>query len=308
MYSATVVPFAPGEVAHCTDLNDRGQVAGFVGENESAAGFVWKDGLREAVEAPNVGGAYVRAINNDGTVIGFTRSGSLDIGFKWSREGGLQKFMDGARELMPMAIADGDTVAGSLYDVPSREYVVGVWRPNSEFKILGSADGWEAAAINKSGTVVGNTTGAATHAFVVAPGRERKLLDAPVANAQAKGLDRYAEAIGTSINSGGSVAGWHAKSGCVWSPDGKRTDVGAWVYLRDLNDAGVAVGARSTGDAIAPSVAVVWDKAHGVRDLNSLVALDKTRLVDARAVNARGEILCSGVLNGSTFWFVLKPG
>lgn len=311
-YSAILVPFGPGEVAHCVDLNDRGQVAGYTGEGASATGFVWKDGLQEIVAEPSVGAAYVRGISNDGTVIGFTRTGSLDVGFKWTHDAGLHKLMDGQREFMPLAIAEGDVVAGVLYDVLSRGYVVGVQRPNDSFRILGEAEGdWDAevTAVNRNGKVVGHPGGQPFHAFVRSSGKAPVRLEAPLAG---PGSKEFAETVGTSINTSGSVCGWTMKGqtavGSVWSPEGKRTEVGEGIYLRDINDAGVAVGARVTGDAISPSTAVIWDRGHGVRDLNSMVALDKTKLVDARAVNNRGEILCSGVLNGSTFWFVLKPG
>lgn len=314
-YTATVITFAPNEVAFCSDLNDKGEIAGFTGENDAAVGFVWKDGAMERIQAPSGGGVYVRAINNDGTVIGFTRGGGVDVGFKWTRQWGTQKFMDGQRELMPLAIADGDLVAGVLYDVMSRGNVVGVWRPNSSFEILAGANGnrdVEATGINADGVVVGHPEGRPLHAFVMAPGQERKLLDAPVERPQEKSLRKFSETVGSAINNAGWVSGWYRKGqseiGCVWSPERKRTDVGGGVYLRDINDAGVAVGSRSTGDAINPSVAVVWDKEHGVRELNNLAVLDKTKLNDARAINNRGEILCAGTANGSRFWFVLRPG
>lgn len=137
------------------------------------------------------------------------------------------------------------------------------------------------------------------------------------------GLDGAAFSRATDVNDDGSVVGesyigdgdpasHHAPG--VWRPwhwrDGKMTELGTLgdgpVRVHAINSGGQIVG-RSAAKRVDIGNACLWH-AGKLCDLNDTISPEQKkrwRLVDARHINAGGQILALGWLNGSEFRVVL---
>ena len=101
--------------------------------------------------------------------------------------------------------------------------------------------------------------------------------------------------------------------GAVWSPDNTFTSLGSGHKAWDINDHGVVVGTQvisvERGHGHYQSVdayAFVYDRANGLRLLNTLVPMGTPLLGKALAINNKGEILCRAEANEKD-WYLLKP-
>jgi hypothetical protein len=73
-----------------------------------------------------------------------------------------------------------------------------------------------------------------------------------------------------------------------------------------INDQGVVVGEARLGDEITPPF--IWDKAHGMRSLNSLLpAHSGWYLTRAFGVNAHGQVLAWGQSRDQERMCLLTP-
>jgi probable HAF family extracellular repeat protein len=166
---------------------------------------------------------------------------------------------------------------------------------------------WSAAyAINSAGGVTGTAQlpGGAFRAFVATPDDEITLMGT------LGGWSSY----GRAIDSSGSVAGassvvtgfLHA---FLWA-NGEMRDLGtlaggAHSGAYGMNDLGQIVGYSQI--AGGESRATLWENGT-ILDLNSLIAIDTGwRLLEASAINSRGQIVGYGVWNGRQRAFRLDP-
>lgn len=94
--------------------------------------------------------------------------------------------------------------------------------------------------------------------------------------------------------------------GAVWSPDNTFYSIGAGYRATDINDAAQVIGYQleQTNHWIHAKHAIIYDTAHGVRYLDSMVPPGSPALERAISINSKGEILCSGV---DTALYLLKP-
>jgi uncharacterized membrane protein len=122
------------------------------------------------------------------------------------------------------------------------------------------------------------------------------------------------------VNNAGVIVGswfpdWNMPTHLVRWQDGVGTDLGALpgssgVSLAyGINDAGTIVGSASMQFPDATSLAMVYDDANGMRDLNTLV--DESgfgwQLSVAYAINASGQILGVGRYNDDSHAFLATP-
>ena len=117
--------------------------------------------------------------------------------------------------------------------------------------------------------------------------------------------DSASEAV--AINNAGDVVGYsEGPSGMrafLWTKGGGMEDLGILPggtssRALDINDSGTVVGSSSSSSG---DRAFVWNKQTGVVDLNNVapVAALSAVLVEAHAINSKGEILAMGKMNHS---------
>ncbi|HVL38023.1 MAG TPA: hypothetical protein VM328_01405, partial [Fimbriimonadaceae bacterium] len=92
----------------------------------------------------------------------------------------------------------------------------------------------------------------------------------------------------------------------LWTPDGQVIFIGSGTsttMANDINDSGWVVGRRS-------DFATIWHVTTGLIDLHTLVVPSSGtgwQLVSAQSINAQGQIVGWGFLNGQRRGFLLTP-
>jgi probable HAF family extracellular repeat protein len=163
------------------------------------------------------------------------------------------------------------------------------------------------AAINEEGDIVGFAEGGQGFdnvAFLWSDGVMTPLLGS-----------QYPHSGATALNDDGEVVGWVGRLGhpqrtrhaALWDLDGQLTDLtpnAEEASAFDINDSGEVVGFISTRSR---SSAFLWEEGT-LTDLNRLIPADLGWILNyARAINACGEIVGSGSLNGVPHGFKLQP-
>jgi uncharacterized membrane protein len=207
-------------------------------------------------------------------------------------------------------VSDSGIVAG--WSVTSvGDPVATVWA-NGQIQAIGGLHSW-AFAVSETGDVVGRRyAGVDIEAFRWRNGQVTLLQDLGPNHAQAVGASPHGRASGSAQSP--RTGTLHA---VVWAPDGTATDLGPFVspagtfaaQANDVNDAGVAVGMAIIDPVGEIFYAMVW-RGGAAEDLNTLIQPGTGwTLYDAQAVNARGEIVGTGLRGGflSVHSFLLRP-
>jgi probable HAF family extracellular repeat protein len=290
---------AGGNLSRARSINGSGDVVGewriLVSRQQRFKAFLWEDGQIKDLNALIPAGSGwdllgAQAINESGQIVG---SGTIN--------GQTHAFL-----YEPDTETDSDEL-GTATDLG-----VPLGDPFSE-----------AWGINDSGEVVGESGSAdGGQAFLYVNGtvdRFGALLDHSV--------HRYSEAV--NLNDSGQVVGWS------YTPMASQQDPPrgrAFLYnsnedgeakiapldplpndlysrARDIDESGLVVGwsRNDTGASQEEQSAVLWE-AGQVTDLNDLIPADSHwKLIDAYAINERGQIVGSGFKDGQLQAFLLTP-
>ncbi len=185
--------------------------------------------------------------------------------------------------------------------------VASVWSGGTIQAIAGTHS-W-AFAVSETGDVVGRQwVGVDIQGFRWRGGQFTVLPDLGPNNASAVGISPLGRIAGSAQVPGGQL------HGVVWEPDLSLTDLGPFLgsfstAANDVNDAGVAVGLAVIDPVGEIFYATVW-RGAGAEDLNTLIPPGSGwELFNAQAVNARGEIVGTGIRNGfgGEKSFLLRP-
>jgi probable HAF family extracellular repeat protein len=269
-----------GNESLATDLNNRGRIVGFtanaVPDPFSMAGFatqtrpfLWEDGVMRDLDTLGGTDGMAFLMNERGQIIG-------------------QYYVKSTLTIDPM-LWDEDGVAADL-------------------GTLGGTNGttwW----VNNRGEVVGtsNLAGDATHhGFVWDRGTLTDVGTLGGTNSEAFFINDGKEVVGRA-----DVPGSQTHHGFLWK-DGVMTDLG--VIDGDACSSGNAINSQGqiVGDAGVCFVggrAWLWEESGPMADLNDLALPGSgLHLQDARLINDRGEIVCTGVLpNGDQHAVLLIP-
>jgi probable HAF family extracellular repeat protein len=205
---------APSGVAvpDASDINDRGQVVGAVGNAANTDAYIWSRsaGLRTLERLPGAEGMLAAAVNERGMVAGdAVFASNLRRPVLWSTSGQLQDL-----GVYAPFVAPGFTVStATANDLNDRGHVVGatttaehyeeayLWEPTSGMKLLGTLGGTSSGAwaVNARDEVVGISTlpDGTSHAFLWARGAMQDLGALGGILSQASAINDLSEVTGT---------------------------------------------------------------------------------------------------------------
>lgn len=281
-------------------INDSGVVTGYGFAGETSMAFVWQDGQLRGLgilpDAPYSGGY---AINNYGVIAGISGNDS----FTW-QNGSVQVLPrpEGVSYAYAQSINDAGVVVGYA---ESRPYI---WSGNqtSWLPSLSGAQSTIALGINNKGTIVGYATANGVNQVPLAWLSDGvHILDT--------GSYQYGFAKG--VNNADSAAGMIEDPGV--GTQAARWDGGHLTLLNQLpglkdarayaiSDNGQVVGA-SFAFGGANGFATLWDGTQSYALQDQLVNGEGWQLYQALDINASGQIVGWGMLNGQPQSFLLTP-
>lgn len=266
-------------------INSSGDV---VGGSLAESAFCYSDanGFADLGQA-QPGGTYTvpRGINDSGTITAFANSvpyGYLGL-FSYSNGLGFTQIpLPPGADMYSTSINNRGQMAGT-YAISNSYNVSFLYTPGQGILDIGSLYGGDstAFAVNNSGLVTGFIAG--ERAFVWSPD---------------SGMIDIGPGVGWAINDQGVVAGANGLfgSGAVFA-NHQTHEIGA----------GTAEGINNR-DTVVGDGAFVWTAAEGLKDLNSLIVTNGDWfLLDAVAVNDRGQIAGNGLFQGMPMAFRLDP-
>jgi probable HAF family extracellular repeat protein len=286
-------------------LNNLGDIVGRnAGGNEGAPrATLWGHAHHSKAKHLGVlpGGDYssANAINDAGEVAGASNTGTAILPFVWSDKGGLQRVPLLAGDNCGEALAinkNGHVVSNSSGPTGCRAVL---WTRKTGPRNLGTLPGGSysrAHDLNDSDEVAGVSAG---------PTGDHAVLWTKSGNARDLGTlpgDLTSEAM--AINNAGDVVGYSngpkGMRAFLWTKGGGMQELGILPggdssQALAINDSGTVVG---SSDSSSGDHAFVWKKETGIVDLND-AGLDALGivLVDAHAINRKGEILAMGEMD-----------
>jgi probable HAF family extracellular repeat protein len=297
-------------------INDGGIVVGMSTSPDSQGyphAVAWIDGAIVDITGLGISGARAMAVSPGGKVVGMSDELGLNA-FAWT---------DGRAAELPAAFSccsealgineSGVIVGRAAISQGGTPNEGAIW-VDGEFAPLPSLGFMYDVAygINSAGDVVGSSDDGVAYRPVMWEGAGREgVADAPPMVLPTFG-GFFSEAM--AINDAGLIVGHsmgpNGTRAAVWQ-NGEIAELPApWALYSTafaVNDAGWVVGfaaAQATG-----SRAMVWIDGAG-HDLNTLVAgeqLPEFELVDARGINASGQIVGEAVIDGAIRAFLLTP-
>jgi probable HAF family extracellular repeat protein len=166
-YAVTVVA---GAGSWANDLNNAGQVVGYLSTGSNYHGFVYTGGVLTDIGTLGGSDSGANAINDLGQVVGNASDGSgVNHAFLYS--GGSMSALSGGASMQANGINNSGTIVGSMFvTTPDDSYMHGYSLSGGTLTDLGTlsyGDGSRAFAINGQGDIVG----AAANVFNGAPNR-----------------------------------------------------------------------------------------------------------------------------------------
>jgi len=334
-YNITDLGTLPGgTISSAYFINNSGQVGGYA---ESSSGFyhavVWRpnaDGTYSITDLGTLGGNYSSAqfINDSSQVAGFANTPSgIDHAVVWRPNADdTYSITDlgtlGGTNSYAYFINNSGQVAGCAHTSSGYNHAV-VWRPNADgtYSItdLGTLGGYISIAqfINDSGQVGGYARNSSNsdHAVVWRPNADGTYSITDLGTlggnySYAEFIDDSGQVVGYAQN---SSAYYHA---VVWRPNADGTysitDLGTLggtsSYAYFISNSGQVVGCAYNSSSSA--AAFLWDPTMGMQNILSLSAPGHnwTSLVSALEINANGQIVGYGAINGQTHGFLATPG
>jgi uncharacterized membrane protein len=274
----------PGQTQSMAEaMSDSGEVVGSSGDSLLMNNaFIWSPtgGMTAIDPFPGASFTFATDINNAGQVSGYAFVGGLARGFVWSRVDGMRDLgrLPGATNARAWAINDSGVVVGDSDGRPFRWTFAGGLE---ELGIPPTGTGARALDINQSGHMVGASgTGYDPAQRAVLWNPDGQILEVTCCTADARGINRYGEIVGT----------FNALRPFVWTPSGGRTELPLPAGMSHgtadaINDIGQVAGwvHGQPGDR-----AVVWTRPSAPRDLGSLPGRERCFGND---INNRGQVV-----------------
>jgi probable HAF family extracellular repeat protein len=298
------------------DINEHGQVAGAVYETLEAGpgrAVLWDDGtITDLGALPGGSDSWANGMNDEGQVVGWGFNSALRRrAFLW-QDGSITPLgtLSGDDQAVAHDINNGGQVVGWSYADPGDPMHAVLWEDSSiaDLGTLGG-DNNVAHCINDSGQVAGESeTGGGTQRACVWQGGGVTDIGGggPGESSVARGNNDQGQVVGHC-----QIPSSIYSEACMWE-NGNRTVMGTLggdlSSAAGINDSGVAVGWSETvpGD---PSSRHAFIYNNGtMTDLNDLLPPGSAwELLDARAINDRGQIVGRGRIGGADRAFLMNP-
>lgn len=288
-----IVPDTPASTALAADLNDRGQVVGFV-QDASARdhAFAWRAGKLTNIGPlldPTSSTTRANANNDRGDILGFFFDASSDAFVSVLLRRGEVTRIDGLPGQVDMGLADindrGQIAATSFFEDGSSQAFV--WEDGNVMPLPPVAGDSSASVVtlNERGDVLGTSGGPTGHVVIW---EDAQAIDLNIPGATPRDINDREQVVGTLQRRGflwerGAVTQLPVLAGAVIT------------QAASINNAGEIVGTSSLETA---SRATLWEDEQ-VFDLNSLIrSNDPLRpfvsLEGASLINDRGAIVATG--------------
>src|ERR1022692_2010712 len=302
--------FGGGNVSEGYAINTIGQVAGYARfANFNAHGFKWTErtGLIDLGSIPpKKNFSVAEAINSFGDVVGYSDYNQYleQHGVLWSH-GTFTDLgaLNGGTDSQANGVNDLGQIAG--WSNGNGEPHAMLWSKQGGWQDLGTLPGGyysQGIAINVEGELVGfsNAADGAWHGFLwnpVAGMQELPSLPNAASSGGANGVNNLGQAV---AGSGSDVV--------LWQNDKNHTAVNlgtlpgqGWGTAFAINDLGAVVGWSGF-------IAFLWTPENGMQDLNTLIPSNSGWVLStANGINARGQIVGQGTINGEQHGFLLTP-
>jgi probable HAF family extracellular repeat protein len=307
-------------------MNVNGRVVGASWNAFQFRAFLWEKAKGVQDLGTLLGGgsySFASGVNASEQVVGasdFVNSGSNSHAFLWNRQSGMQDLGTlGGAASAANAINDIGQVVGSSFLEPisgGGNPHAFLWSKSLGMQDLGTLPGGSFSYgnwINRAGAVVGYSDCSSCtgyHAFLWSENQMQDLGTLPGGNYSAGvGINDYGHVVGTSDFVNGK--GWvHA---FLWSQSAGMQDLGTlpggiWSEANGVNKFDEVVGNSDYANSKGVPHAFIWTEREGMQDLNGLIpATSGWLLLQARAINVRGQIAGTGVIRGQPHAFLLTP-
>lgn len=296
-YDAVNLGLVPGSTnTTALDMNDRGQVVGraYFSTAPHWRGWVWDatTGFQVLPQPPGLSSWEAKGITDEGIVVG---DGGYDGGQAWRYVNGVYEMLDTLPGTYVGTVSgwnEAADVAGTSKD-PS---ISGPWYSffaafggSVEQVLTQESQGYD---LNETRQVVGSTTG--LEGYRVTPGVGEEFLP-PLGQhvlVYAYAVDSLGRVVGEAAHANGNA---HVPF-LFTDSDGMLEigDFGGGAAAVDINDRGEVVGDFDVSGGDKPWI---WTAELGVRFLGDLVDAGNVNVLDAVAINDRGQVLVHGFDN-----------
>lgn len=288
-------------------INSSGEV---LAKDSTGAPFLYRAGHKQFLPQPSGGVFTAIALNDVGQVAGYVNYGAdfnYDLAIYSKGELTVMKHLSG---LYPVAINDAGQIAGDT--VFTNEIFL---YSNGVLTTTGALPGYSdpsAAGMNSSGEVIGfaSTDTGTQQGFIYSHGHLKPVVPPGGVSSTVGAINDSGEIVGVYYPSAGSFLGGNL---FIDTRSGSK-DLGLALDMRSddeedlpfaINDAGDIVGGAQT---TVTEAAWIYQPEKGFSDLNNDIASNSGwSLFQAIGINARGEIVGNGTLNGEEHGFLLTP-
>jgi probable HAF family extracellular repeat protein len=137
VWSPELVPSFVGGLSRAVDINNDGQIIGYLmSSNQVAHAWLQSEGRMiplGSLDPANKGDVYPRAINDAGTIVGSSEIGSKEHAFRWTKSGGMTELPGLGFSVFPFDVAALDiNAAGEIVGyapAPGGQTSV-IWQPD----------------------------------------------------------------------------------------------------------------------------------------------------------------------------------
>jgi probable HAF family extracellular repeat protein len=290
-----------GDYSAALSINEAGIVVGQVRSGHSyssSSAFAWQSGKGTKLETAKGTFSYAFAINAKGQATGYIAGKETDQACLWDQGQRIDLTTPTSTYSQAYALNNAGAVVG-VADLNGFYGHAFLWQ-NGKMTDLGVLNGGHSCAygINDKNEVVGYAltafmgTDMACKAFLW---RDGKMTDLGI------------NGVAYAINNHSQIIGVEGSYGFLWQ-EGKAVRLGSLggseCYAYGLNDSGEIVGASGTKKEALH--ACVWRNGR-IEDLNSEVSAPGWTLIEARSINAGGQIVGVGKFRGQRRAFLLTP-
>jgi|GEM_PF-1634213 len=303
-YTVLDLGLLPGfESSHATDLNDRGQVVGWLEtSNNVSRAFLWERGRLKILSQGGWMESVASSINSRGEIVGACVQNGARHSFLWRNE----EYLDlGQIDRFPRLGLPGRFVAGGVINdrsrvatrltIPDGNQRTAVWSAGKAafFGLMDDGRICHGLAMNNHDQIAGQVFDTNQHSrpFIWRDGEFIELGSLGGTRASATEINDHGTVIGWALPEAAKLNEAHA---FVWNSNDGLHDLGTLggksSRAYGLNNRGQIVGYSQNAKKVY--VACLWEDGQP-HDLNAMIETTGWKLISAGAINDQGQIIAS---------------